>query len=124
MTNLVGVLTNALLLVAHSNAVGGDARTYQTGEILCITTNVTTEFGKGCRGCAPWSIQRHDLYCPELDLPLNTKRETTEIVEMRAWRQFQWRTGDYIVVPVPRLLSRKVRRWERREEWVEIEEGN
>ena len=97
---------------------------------LCIVTNVTTEVGVPCPGCALWSIQRgtenipgHEYNCPEKDLPRDTKRETTEIVEIlrikidpEQLRSLGW-VGGLIEGEQKRVLSRNVKRWKREDKW-------
>jgi hypothetical protein len=93
-------------------------------ETVSVVTNVVTEIGKPCEGCAMWGIQQgdtfipgHEYNCPEKDLPRDTKRETTEVVEVRTLR-FRW-DGQDEVVEHRRVLESKVRRWVKRDEWRE-----
>jgi hypothetical protein len=92
--------------------------------VVSVITNVTTEIGKPCPGCAMWGIQQgsefipgHEYSCPEKDLPRDTMRVTTEVVEVRTLR-FAW-DGQQHTVKHERVLSRKVRRWTRKDNWVE-----
>lgn len=93
---------------------------------VCIATNVTTEIGKPCGGCAmlgtllvggPPVVAGHRVDCPEQSLSRDTKLETTEIVETKTLR-FIWEDEERVMTKT-RLLSRNVRRWTRREDWVE-----
>jgi hypothetical protein len=153
MTNaLLAIATNALMALAGTNDWMGDVAYLGTTNTLssslsdgCVTvyldhggrlvgptetvsvvTNVVTETGKPCEGCAMWGIQQgdtfipgHEYNCPEKDLPRDTKRETTEVVEVRTLR-FRW-DGQDEAVEHRRVLSSKVRRWVKRDEWVEGE---
>jgi hypothetical protein len=153
MTNaLLAIATNALMAMAGTNdwmcdvAYLGATNTMCTAtgfvtiavylnrggclvgptETVSVVTNVVTETGKPCEGCAMWGIQQgdtfipgHEYNCPEKDLPRDTKRETTEVVEIRTLR-FRW-DGQDEVVEHRRVLSSKVRRWVKRDEWVEGE---
>ena len=98
--------------------------------VVCIVTNVTTDIGKPCPGCAMWGTQQgntftpgHEYSCPEKSLPRDTKRETVEVVEIlrikidpEQLRSLGW-VGGLIEGEQKRVLSRKVKRWARN--WVE-----
>jgi hypothetical protein len=94
--------------------------------LVCIVTNVTTDIGEPCPGCATWGMQQgytyipgHEYSCPEKSLPRDTKRETTEVVEVRTLR-FTWE-GEQYTTERRRVLSTKVRRWKRQDDWTEEE---
>ena len=91
--------------------------------LISIVTNVTTDVGVPCDGCAMWGMMQgsifipgHDSDCPEKSLPRDTKRETTEVVEVRTLR-FTWDDQEY-TTEQRRVLSTKDRRWN----WTWVEE--
>jgi hypothetical protein len=100
--------------------------------VVCIVTNVTQEIGEPCPGCAVWSMRQgnvitpgHEYTCPEKDLPRDTKRETTEVIEVltikidpEQLRNLGW-VGGLIEGEQKRVLSRKVKQWKRKDKWVE-----
>ena len=112
--------TTIAVYLNHGGRLVGPAET------VSVVTNVVTETGKPCEGCAMWGIQQgdtfipgHEYNCPEKDLPRDTKRETTEVVEIRTLR-FRW-DGQDEVVEHRRVLESNARRWVKRDEWVEGE---
>ena len=130
------VISNALLVVTgYTNdwsvyassiveirlAEGG--RMTRPVETVSVVTNVTTEIGKLCPGCTMWGTQQGNTYtpghdyisCPENFLPRDTKRETTEVIEIKTLR-FKW-NGEECVVERKRVLSKNVRRWVRKDDW-------
>jgi hypothetical protein len=130
MTNLiVDVLTNAFLtsvactgewsvgassLAEIRLAEGG--RMTRPIETVCVVTNVT-HWNNGKDGC-PHSGGCFVMWCnqgrPE---PATEKTETTEVVEIKTLR-FEW-DGEKYMEKRERVLSHTVRRWKRKENWVE-----
>lgn len=124
----------ALALCANLWGAGFDVQTnYCTvqGEptfetVVEIVTNVTTEVGVACDGCAltwetlqGYEITRgHDVDgCPEKRVPRNTKIETTTVVEIKTLKVL-WEDDEH-VIKKERVLSSKIRRWIFKPGWVE-----
>ena len=118
-----GWSVSASSLVEIRLAEGG--RMTRPVETVSVVTNVTTEIGKPCPGCTMWGTQQGNTYtpghdyisCPENFLPRDTKRETTEVIEIKTLR-FKW-IGEECVVERKRVLSKNVRRWVRKDDWSE-----
>ena len=99
-----------------------------TETVSVVTNVVTADNAKGCATCdmlerAARSGQMLALYHPPHNAlpyePATERAETTEVVEVRTLR-FRW-DGQDEVVEHRRVLSSKVRRWVKRDEWVEGE---
>ena len=147
MTNAIAVLaTNAWMVAAATNLIvtsgwsvaassideirlaeGG--RMTQPIEAVCIVTNVTAWSNEIT---VPWGTQSYIQTTAQhsnlvvmpytwdgttLIQPATERTETTEVVEVRTLR-FYWDDKEE-VIRRERVLSRKVRRWVRKDNWVE-----
>lgn len=113
--------TNALII---SLAEGGTMS--RPIETVCVVTNVTTEIGNKCSGCAKYSIYigdtvttGHDWNCPEKRIPRNTKIVTTDVLEIRTL-SFKWNDKDY-ALRQEKLLIQNIQRWELKADWVQTQ---
>jgi len=85
-------------------------------EAVCIVTNVT-QADNGKTGC-PYGAGCLVIGCDhQPGRPATEKTETTEVVEVKTLR-FTWE-GEEHTVKRERVLSRKVKRWTRKDNWVE-----
>ncbi len=83
---------------------------------MCIVTNVTTA-DNGMGGC-PYGAGCLVIGCNhQPPKPATEKTETTEVVEIKTLR-FTWEGEEY-TAKRERVLSRKVKRWIRKDDWVE-----
>lgn len=141
MTNVLAVLATNAWMMAAVNTCGWSVAASSIDEIrlaeggrmmrpveaVCIVTNVTTANNE--RGCATCDMLEraarsgvipaiyHPSHGAEPYTPATEKTETTEVVEVRTLR-FKWEGEEY-TVKRERVLSRKVKRWSRKDNWVE-----
>jgi len=128
MTNLIVGLTNGFIMVTNVCAWSvaassiGEIRLAEGGrmtrpvEAVCIVTNVTQ-----------WNNEERSplrsLWAVGEPLPgsvtkeMTEKTETTEVVEVRTLK-FSWEGEEY-TAKHERVLSRKVKRWIREDNWKE-----
>ena len=87
---------------------------------VCITTNVITA-DNGKTGC-PYGAGCLVFGCDHQPGRAATeKTETTEVLEVKTLK-FSWEGKDYSA-KCERVLSRKVRRWARKDTWIEEQGG-
>jgi hypothetical protein len=94
---------------------------------VCVVTNVTQwNNEKGCATCD--MLERamrggvipaiaHTMHGAPPYQPATEKTETTEVVEVKTLR-FTWEGEEY-TAKRERILSSKVKRWTRKDNWVE-----
>ena len=83
---------------------------------VCIVTNVM-QADNGKAGC-PYGAGCLVLGCDhQPGYPATEKTETTEVVEVKTLK-FSWEGEEY-TAKRERVLSRKVKRWARKDNWVE-----
>jgi hypothetical protein len=124
MTNTLCSASNDTTIAVnldHGGRLEAPAETVST-----VTNVVTADNSKGCATCdmlarAALAGQMLALYHPYHDAPpyepATERTETTEIIEIRTLR-FHW-DGQDEVVEHRRVLESKVRKWVKRDEWVE-----
>lgn len=121
MTNLVQALASMALMAGTSTNVGGIhlaaggymSRPVETVAIVTNVTHATNEERSPFRFA--WAMGEPEP--GSVTKAATEKTETTEIVEVRHLR-FTW-DGEACALKRERLLSRKVKRWVRKEDWVE-----
>jgi hypothetical protein len=111
----------AILLAALALALAIDARAAGETNLAatvttCIVTNVT-QTDNGHAGC-PYGAGCLVIGCDHSPtIQATEKTETTEVVEVKTLT-FSWEGEEYNAKR-ERVLSRKVRRWKKHDNWVE-----
>lgn len=104
MSNIVETVVIVTNVTTTDNAVPAPSWNWQTNIIYTCTT--TTD----CSAAAAWTW-------PLQGQPATEKTETTEVVEVKTLR-FKWDDQEH-AIEHKRVLSRKVKRWVRKDNWVE-----
>lgn len=124
-TNGIGLSVDASSIDEIRLGAGG--RMTRLVEAVCIVTNVTHWNNEsGCSTCdmlerAARSGSIPAIYHPSHGAgpytPATKKTETTEVMEVKTLR-FVWDNQEHVINHT-RVLSRKVKRWARKDNWVE-----